>query len=269
MDPNSLPSRGRNGAADAYWRRRFFTLVAGLGILGLLAWATSGAVGGKPAHQSAASGPGGNGNVSAAAYGSAAPGQPAAGAATPSALPSAQASVSLPASPSPSATASATAPAATGPAGAQAAQKNASASQAAKARAAAGQPGGACPARDIVLTLSVGKPAYARGVQPAFLIDIVSTDAATCAFDTGRKSLRIVITGGTRATWDSGACLRGATAHVEHLRRGVPAVASIVWDRRLRPAGCTTPEIAAPPGQYQAMAVDGSAVSPARAFWLR
>jgi hypothetical protein len=261
MDPNALRSRGRNEQADAYWRRRFFTLVAGLGVLGLLAWATSGAVGGKAAHQTAGSGQSGNGNVSAAAYGTAAPGQPAGVAGTPSAGPSAQGTVSLPASPTPSPTLSATAsPARTKPA----------AGQPAKAKAKpAGQPGGACPARDIVLTLSVGKAAYARGAQPAFLIDIVSTDAAACAFDTGRKSLRVVITGGTRATWDSGACLRGAVAHVEHLRRGVPSVVSIVWDRRLRPAACTTAEVAAPAGRYEAMAVDGSAVSPARAFTLR
>jgi hypothetical protein len=257
MDPNALRSRGRNGEADAYWRRRFFTLVAGLGILGLLAWATSGAVGGKTAHQTAGSGQSGNGNVSAAAYGSAAPGQPAGTAGTPSALPSAQGSVSLPASPTPSATASQ-------------AQKKPAAGQPAKVKAKpAGPPGGVCPAQDIVLTLSVSKPAYARGARPVFLIDIVSTDAAACAFDTGRKSLRVVITGGTRATWDSGACLRGATAHVEHLRRGVPSVVSIVWDRRLRPAACTTAEVAAPAGRYEAMAVDGSAVSPARAFTLR
>ena len=265
MDPNSLRSRGRSGEADAYWRRRFFTLVAGLGILGLLAWATSGAVGGKPAHPAAGSGAGGNGNVSAAAYGSAAPGQPAGVAGSPSALPSAQGSVSLSASPTPPAAASARA---------QPTTKKAAAGQPGqpvkgKAKPAAGQPGGVCPARDIVLTLSVSKSAYARGAHPAFLIDIVSTDAATCAFDTGRKSLRVVITGGTRATWDSGACLRGATAHVEHLRRGVPSVVSIVWDRRLRPAGCTTAEVAAAPGRYQAMAVDGSVVSPAKALTLR
>jgi hypothetical protein len=261
MDPNALRSRGRNDEADAYWRRRFFTLVAGLGILGLLAWAATGAVGGKAAHQTAGSGPGGNGNLSAAAYGSAAPGQPAGVAGSPSSPPSAQASVSLPASPTPSATASARTPQT---------RKKAAAGQPAKAKPAAGQPGGACPARDIVLTLSVSKPVYGRGAHPAFLIDIVSTDAAAvCAFDIGRKSLRILITGGTRATWDSGACLRGATAHVQELRRGVPSVVSIVWDRHLRAAGCTTAEVAATPGRYQAMAVSGSVTSPARAFTLR
>jgi hypothetical protein len=262
MDPNARRSRGRNAEADAYWRRRFFTLVAGLGVLGLLAWACTGAVGGKAAHQ--AGGSGQSGNESVAAYGSVAPGQPAGApgqpagvAGSPTSLPSAQASVSLPASPTPSATASAQAPQA---------GKNAVPSQQATSKTAAGD---GCPARDIVLTLAVSKTVYPAGALPSFQIDIVSTNPAPCAFNAGRTALRVLITGASRATWDSGACLRGATAHVEHLQRGVPSVASIGWDRRLRPAGCTTPEVIAPAGRYQVMAESGSVVSPAKTFVLR
>ena len=126
----------------------------------------------------------------------------------------------------------------------------------------------ACPAGDIVLTLFLGKAAYGPRDFPKFQIDIVSTDPAVCAFDTGRKSLRILITGGSRATWDSGACLHGATARVEYLRRGVPSVASIVWDRRLLAGACTAPQVAAKPGRYVVMATSGSVTSPAKAFKL-
>jgi hypothetical protein len=262
MDPNARRSRGRNAEADAYWRRRFFTLVAGLGVLGLLAWATTGAVG-KPAHQPGGPGSSGIGNQSVAAYGSAVPGQPtgvagqpAGVAGSPTSLPSAQASVPLAASATPSATASAKAPQA---------QKKAAPSQQANSKAA----GGGCPARDIVLTLAVSKTVYRGRALPAFQIDVVSTNPGPCAFNAGRTALRVLITGGTRATWDSGACLRGATPHVENLQRGVPSVASIVWDRHLRPAGCTTPEVTAPAGRYQVIAVSGSVVSPAKTFVLR
>jgi hypothetical protein len=260
MDPNASRRGGRSDEADAYWRRRFFALVAGLGVVGLLAWATSGAVGGKTPHQAADSAADGSGNASAAAYGSAAPGDPTGVAGLPSGQPSAPATASISPSATPHATASPSP-----------AQKKSPASQQAKGKSAAttGKAGGGCPARDIVLTLSVSKPAYGPGAHPVFQIDIVSTDATQCAFNTGRTSLRVLITGGTRATWDSGACLRGATAHVEYLRRGVPAVASIGWDRLLRPAGCTTAEVAATPGDYQAMAVSGSVTSPARSFVLR
>ena len=47
--------------ADAYWQRRFFALVAGLGVVGLLAWACSGVVGGKPASQAPPAGSSGTG----------------------------------------------------------------------------------------------------------------------------------------------------------------------------------------------------------------
>jgi hypothetical protein len=126
----------------------------------------------------------------------------------------------------------------------------------------------ACPAGDIVLTMVPNRAAYGPHQFPVFRIDIVSTGAAVCAFHTGRESLRILITGGSRATWDSGACLHGVAAHVEYLRRGVPSVASIVWDRRLLAGGCMAAQIAARPGRYVAMAASGSVTSPAKAFEL-
>ena len=57
MDPNAHRSGGRPGA-DAYWQRRFFTLLAGLGVIGLLAWACSGvASGGNSSHSSSSGQP--------------------------------------------------------------------------------------------------------------------------------------------------------------------------------------------------------------------
>jgi hypothetical protein len=256
MDPNAARGRGRNVEADVYWRRRFFALAVGLAVLGLLAWASSGAVSGKTPHQAADSDQAGSGNAAAAAYGSAAPGQSAGVAGTPSGQPPAQASIPVSASPTPSATPTRK-------------RTAAGAGHSGTAQPKAGGYVGACPAQDIVLTLPAGKTVYGPGVRPTFQIEIVSTDAAECAFNTGRESLRILITGGSRATWDSGACLRGATAHVEDLRRGVPSVASIVWGRLLRPAGCSVPEVAAPPGEYTVMAASGSSISPEKTFRLR
>jgi hypothetical protein len=119
-----------------------------------------------------------------------------------------------------------------------------------------------------VLTMFPSRAAYGPHQFPVFKIDIVSTDAAVCSFDIGRESLRILITGGSRATWDSGACLHGATARVEYLRRGVPSVASIAWDRRLSAGGCAAAQVAAKPGRYVAMAASGSVTSPAKALEL-
>src|SRR5215472_4042054 len=43
MDPITSRNRSRSASADAYWRRRLFALLAGLAVLGLLAWAVGGA----------------------------------------------------------------------------------------------------------------------------------------------------------------------------------------------------------------------------------
>jgi hypothetical protein len=56
MDPNVQRNEEQNAPADAYWRRRFFALVGGLGVVGLLIWACSGLVGGKPASQTTGTG---------------------------------------------------------------------------------------------------------------------------------------------------------------------------------------------------------------------
>src|ERR1700760_1546892 len=80
MDPNAHRSGGRRPGADAYWQRRFFTLLAGLAVIGLLAWAASGmASGGSSAH--------GSGQQSAAAFST--PTTPATSPAPVSATPSA------------------------------------------------------------------------------------------------------------------------------------------------------------------------------------
>lgn len=253
MNPNAPRSRGRNAEADAYWRRRFFTLLAGLGLLGLLAWALSGTMGVTPRQSPAAAG------ASAAAYGSAVPGQAAGTAGTPTYAPSSRASISMSASPTPSPKPSATP-------SAKATRKSAARGPH-PTRAVAGKH--ACPARDTVLTLLTGKTSYGPGERPKFQIDIVSTDAAECTVNTGPASLRILITSGSRSTWDSGACLRGATAHMESLRRGIPSVASITWNRHLRTGGCAQAPVTAGRGRYTVMAVMGSVSSQQKTFRLR
>src|SRR5579875_1173115 len=179
MNPNAPRGRSRNVEADAYWRRRFFTLLAGLGLLGLLAWALSGTVGGTPRPLPGA------GGASAAAYGSAVPGQAAGTAVAPTQTPSSQASIFLPASPAPSHM-----PAHKPSASPSAKARNKSAGRPRSTRAAAA--GHACPARDTVLTLLTGTASYGPGKRPKFQIDIVSTDASECTVNTGPASLRIL-----------------------------------------------------------------------------
>lgn len=264
MDPNAHRSRGRNDEADAYGRRRFFALVAGLGVIGLLAWACSGVASGGGSSRGA----GVSGHASSAAYGSAAGGQQAGGAAVPALSPSAQptVSVSLP-SPSP--------PISVSPVQRSSAPSTPAASSAAPAghshpaKAAAGTGTGACPAADIVLTLLASKASYAPNETPTFQIDIVSTDVAACTIDLGPEALRVVIMHGNQQAWNSGACLNGATSHVSDLRRGVPVVMSMAWNRHLTKPGCPMTIVAATHRTYVAVAQGGGAQSPAQSFKLR
>ena len=47
----------RNAEADAYWQRRFFTLIGGLAVIGLVAWAVSGVASGGKSSNSGSGGP--------------------------------------------------------------------------------------------------------------------------------------------------------------------------------------------------------------------
>jgi hypothetical protein len=254
MDQNAQRNGERNAPADAYWRRRFFALVGALGVAGLLVWACTGLVSGKPPSQT--TGTGQAGKAAAAAYGS--------GAATP---PAAEPGVT---SPTPAGLASgATASATASPAGsarptASATPSGTSASGTGRATAA-----GTCPAADIVLTLLASKASYGPHEMPTFQVDVVSTDSATCELGIGPRSLRVVVTHGGQLAWNSGACQPDAAARVAQLRRGVPVVVPVVWNRQLNARGCPATVLAARRRTYVAAAQSGAVESPGRAFRLK
>jgi hypothetical protein len=237
MDPNANRSQGPDPGADTYWQRRFFTLLAVLGVVGLLAWACSGiGSGGNSASTS--------GRPYSAAYSSASatPTSPA------PASPSPGASASVPATPKTSPTASGRAkpvqkaPAATGPT--------------------------ACPPADLVLTVTARRASYGSAAGPSFQVDIVSTDAATCTLDTGPAALRLVVLHGSTVAYNSGSCLHGARKQIISLRRGVPVVTSMAWNKHETAPGCPTTVLAATNRTYAAVAQAGGAQSPRSSFRL-
>jgi hypothetical protein len=248
MDPSAGGSRGgRPPGADAYWQRRFFTLIAGLGVIGLLAWAFSGMAsgGGKSSHSSGSSGP------SSAAFATTAAGTP-----TPAVSVS-----TAPASPSPSASPSAS------PSPLASATKRASAAASSPAKKAASAPT-ACPASDLVLTLTASASSYSPSATPSFQLDIVSTDSADCLVDTGSAGLKLVVTHGTAVAYSSASCLQGAKRHVVSLRRGVPVVTSMSWNKQQTTSDCSATVTAATNRTYSAVAQTGGAQSPGATFRL-
>jgi hypothetical protein len=237
-----------------YWRRRVATLAAGLGVLGLLAWAFSSG-GGKPApapQNSPAAGA-----LSAPAY----PSVPASGSGSGSlrapgsaASPSVGADAAVPGltrqgtSGLPSATSS---PARKPAKSAESAKSTASAGP---ARAAANtEPDGRCSPDSVVLSLDGGSRSYRSGQNPQFGVNVVSTAPGTCAFDLSPARLYLVVMSAGRVIWDSADCARGGT-RLSKLTRGIPVQEYFTWNRAITLPGCVTLASSARPGSYQAQA---------------
>jgi hypothetical protein len=105
--------------------------------------------------------------------------------------------------------------------------------------------------------------------MPTFQVDIVSTGTANCLLDTGAGALKLIVAHGTAVAYNSAACLNGAKRHVITLRRGVPVVTSMGWNRQQTASDCSSPVMAATGRTYTAVVQDGGAQSPRVSFRLR
>ena len=229
MDRNAYRDDNDTDQPDAYWRRRAITLLAGLTLLGLLAWAFSG--GGKPvpaAQKNAQS----TGILPAAAY-SGAPTSPSPGASgsgtTPvgpaASLPFPAVTSSGPGQPRSGKTARVGRPATRAAASSQAA---AGAGAGAAAAVAGGvQPGGGCSPGAMVLSLFSSRPDCYAGQYPQFEVYAVSTASRACSFDLSPGKLHVLVSSSGRVIWDSADCTRGEPNRTAELSRGVPAQESI------------------------------------------
>jgi hypothetical protein len=209
---------------ETYWRRRAATLAAGLGVIGLLAWALSGG-GGMPA-------------------GTAAQNSPASGALSAPAGPGASASAQAPVQASAQASSGPSSPAAAG----------ADAAVPGLAAASTTGPGERCAPGSVVLSLFGGSPGYPAGQDPDFGVDAVSTAPGTCTFGLGPTQLHLVVMSSGRVIWDSADCARDNGTQLSRLTRGVPVQESFTWNRAITLPGCVTLASSARPGTYSAQA---------------
>jgi hypothetical protein len=237
--------------ADSYWRRRAVTLAAGLGVLGLLAWAFTGG-GGKPASPDPTPGSTqASGLRSAAAFG---------GSPTTPPTPSTSANGVDPTLAGPTTPGPSFSPASGSPRGRRSSPA-----------AAQGGPPGRCSPGTLVLSLFTNKLSYSSGQDPEFEVYAVSTSAGRCALDLGPTKLTVVVMSSGRIIWDSADCAAGVPGRVAELSRGVPAQESIAWNRAVTLPGCVT-LASARQGSYQVQARTswgGAAVSsPVRTFKL-
>ena len=86
--------------------------------------------------------------------------------------------------------------------------------------------------------------------------------------DSGPGALRVVVLHGGQVGVQFGRLPHGASRHVIRLRRGVPVVTSIAWNRHLIAAGCPATVMAATNRTYGAVAQAAGAQSPGQAFRL-
>jgi hypothetical protein len=239
-------------------------LIAGLGLIGLLAWAFAGG-GGKPPTQ-----PEGNSRTyhpvpAAAASRSAASHSAASHSAASGSAASRGSTASGPAVAS-SGSARPLAPGLPSPSAHPAASPGGSAS----AGLVPGQlnSDGLCAPGTVVLSLFTTKPSYPGGQDPRFAVYAVSTAAGVCTFDIGPGKLHLEVMSSGRVIWDSGDCARSDSTWIARLRRGVPVLESITWNRTITLPGCVTLASSARAGAYQAQAWTASASSAVLTFRL-
>jgi hypothetical protein len=219
----------RLGPAETYWRRRAFVLAGTLVVLGLLVWACSGG-GGRPV---------GAGAPTATASPA---GQQQAAQRTPQ--PTARPTVKPTARPSHRPTA---------------ARSGAAAAAAHK---------GDCSPKDLVLSLYASGKSFGSGDHPSFRLDVVNVGSGACAFDSGPRSLNLVIMSGRDRIWSSADCASGPASKQVRLQRGVPYTRNFSWDQVRSSPGCPAGHTAARPGMYTATAFGGGAVSQTDVFNL-
>ncbi len=234
-----------------YWRRRCIILAVGLAVLAAASWGLSQALRVHPAGQSSA------GTLRTSGSGSGPQGgNPGAGGGRPGATAGRHGGPGRPGGPHGKAGSGTL----TGP--------SAAPRPTATASGFAGFKPAFCSWHAIVLSLSASQVHFGSGQQPAFSLSVVSTQPTDCSFNVGPGHLAVVIKEGPARIWSSADCVNGTGSLVTALRRGVPTVVAIDWNRRMSSPGCGGPARVVPAGTYTAYAVEGSIVSPAMTLRL-
>ena len=240
--------------AAIYWRRRIVTLVIGLSVLALVAWASAGKLGGsaRSAGQAAAQTAGSTQPASSPAPGAlhravvpvGSPGPPRRAAGIPSASPTSHTTTTR----------------------RNTSRRTASRRTTTRSTTTRGatrsRPGlRACPVHEVVLSLFSSQASYTIRQTPAFEVDVVSTASQTCTFDIGARHVLLKISAGSAPIWTSADCAEGQASLVTKLYRGIPTVVPIAWNGQRSSPGCPVPGSPAPARSYSALATDGPLAS--------
>jgi hypothetical protein len=126
----------------------------------------------------------------------------------------------------------------------------------------------ACASGAVVLTLRSARYRYGQGALVTFVVGAVSSGSRPCRVDLGSRFVSVVVASAGTPIWDSSSCLRGTGSQVVMLRRGVPAVLRVTWDRRTSLSSCPGQGSAVRAGTYTAAAFYGQLRSHTVSFVL-
>jgi hypothetical protein len=129
--------------------------------------------------------------------------------------------------------------------------------------------GDACEPRDMVVGLIATKSGYAGKDRPRFRLTVVNTGRRPCTFGVGPKQLEVRISSGADRLWSTAKCVSGSGSSIQLLRRGVPYMTTIVWDRKRSSSDCSARRPAARPGMYVAAVRAGKIKVKRQIFRLR
>lgn len=92
--------------------------------------------------------------------------------------------------------------------------------------------GDRCDEQDVVVALTPDKQVFQDKDRPHFRMSVVNTGRRSCTFDVGGRALRLRITSGSDPVWSSDHCSADAASSLQLLRRGIPYIADLTWDRK-------------------------------------
>lgn len=125
-----------------------------------------------------------------------------------------------------------------------------------------------CARASIVLSVFVPQSTFGAGQAPDFSLNVVSTQPRSCSFNVGSGHMVLVVKEGSATIWNSADCASGTANLITVLKRGVPTVLSIAWDRKTAAPGCPGHRQPVPAGSYTVRAVDGTLASDPVTFRL-
>ncbi len=105
--------------------------------------------------------------------------------------------------------------------------------------------GAPCAGKNLVVSLTTARDTYAGRDAPRFRVSVVNAGENECTWDAG--SLDVRVASGDDRIWSSAHCRAGGDKARRTLRRGIPYVDTIGWDRR---RGCAGARVR--PGTYTA-----------------